>query len=494
MVIFCIVWKIKGYIETRKLHHQLEKIRQDNQKTWWKDMKKSEIDSNEIKPKKKIYDENWFNKKWIHKITKTLYDENWFDKNWFNKKWIHKITNTKLDELWFDKNWINGDTWTKYSIYHFDINWINEFTGTEYDEEWFNQDWWDKDGYDREWFNNNWYDRDWYDKRWFDKSWYNREWFRKSWYNREWFNKYWWDRDWFNKEWYDEDWFNRSWYDKNWRTRERYVPNLDLEWKHILFFDTETTGKNENRDDQILQFAWIYWVMRNWEFKEEKRINQYINVTKPIGQGAYETHHISKDFLEEYGYIEDYLKEIMNYFHDADLVIGHNVIFDLTMMEQEAKRSWVDFPPKRYFDTMHETTDLLRIPRYDWTYKWPKLIELYRFLFNKGFDDAHDAMADIDATKNCFIELYKLRYFDKTKIKTYPLRERRSYKIHDGAIFYTDEYHEEEHPVDDWSADYVQEYDHYESDDPDEIIAWWYSEWNYNQFYHWPDYDNYDEE
>jgi len=34
-------------------------------------------------------------------------------------------------------------------------------------------------------------------------------------------------------------------------------------------------------------------------------------------------------------------------------------------------------------------------------------MELYRFLFGKEFDDAHDAMADIRATKDCFLELYK---------------------------------------------------------------------------------------
>jgi hypothetical protein len=39
--------------------------------------------------------------------------------------------------------------------------------------------------------------------------------------------------------------------------------------------------------------------------------------------------------------------------------------------------------------------------------KWPKLIELYKFLFWKEFENTHDAMADIEATKDCFLKLCK---------------------------------------------------------------------------------------
>jgi exonuclease RNase T and DNA polymerase III len=39
--------------------------------------------------------------------------------------------------------------------------------------------------------------------------------------------------------------------------------------------------------------------------------------------------------------------------------------------------------------------------------KWPKLMELYTKLFGQEFDGAHDAMADIVATKECFFELIR---------------------------------------------------------------------------------------
>jgi DNA polymerase III epsilon subunit-like protein len=39
--------------------------------------------------------------------------------------------------------------------------------------------------------------------------------------------------------------------------------------------------------------------------------------------------------------------------------------------------------------------------------KKPKLRMLYEHLFGENFAHAHDAMADIEATKDCFVELAK---------------------------------------------------------------------------------------
>lgn len=57
--------------------------------------------------------------------------------------------------------------------------------------------------------------------------------------------------------------------------------------------------------------------------------------------------------------------------------------------------------------TMQSSTDFCAIPSnsYYGGYKWPKLEELYRKLFGRMFDDAHDALADVSATKECYFEL-----------------------------------------------------------------------------------------
>jgi hypothetical protein len=60
---------------------------------------------------------------------------------------------------------------------------------------------------------------------------------------------------------------------------------------------------------------------------------------------------------------------------------------------------------------MNETINFCKLPKKlassSW-YKRPKLWELHKKLFDKYFVWAHDAMTDVEATLNCFIELVKI--------------------------------------------------------------------------------------
>lgn len=65
--------------------------------------------------------------------------------------------------------------------------------------------------------------------------------------------------------------------------------------------------------------------------------------------------------------------------------------------------------------TMKESTAYCKIPnkpdkngRVRGGAKWPTLQELHSKLFGSEFEAAHDAMADITATKDCFFELVRL--------------------------------------------------------------------------------------
>lgn len=114
--------------------------------------------------------------------------------------------------------------------------------------------------------------------------------------------------------------------------------------------------------------------------------------------------------------------------HEADFVIGHNVDFDKNMLQAEAKRHRIDFDFEGIMrlDTMKSSTGLIPGKK-----KRPKLQELYTFLFGKPFDGAHDAMADIRATKDCFLQLVKsTNIFDQalniTEIKQARQKEERN--------------------------------------------------------------------
>jgi len=187
----------------------------------------------------------------------------------------------------------------------------------------------------------------------------------------------------------------------------------------IFVFDTETTGfinkKENNLDKQphIIQFAGIFGeIDENWEFKEQKKVDILVNPKIPIPFGSSEIHHIYDIDVKNAPYIEDVIDEFLSYINDADVIIGHNIEYDESMILLELQRlnSTFRYKPKQVICTMKETINFCKLPKKISTspgYKRPKLWELYKKLFEKYFIWAHDAMVDVEATLECFIESYK---------------------------------------------------------------------------------------
>jgi len=53
---------------------------------------------------------------------------------------------------------------------------------------------------------------------------------------------------------------------------------------------------------------------------------------------------------------------------------------------------------------MERSTDHCKIPG-SYGYKWPSLSELYFILFDRDFEEAHDAVVDVKACAECFFRL-----------------------------------------------------------------------------------------
>ncbi len=47
----------------------------------------------------------------------------------------------------------------------------------------------------------------------------------------------------------------------------------------------------------------------------------------------------------------------------------------------------------------------MQIPGEYGAYKWPQLQEAYKHFFNKEFDNAHDALADVTACKDVYFAI-----------------------------------------------------------------------------------------
>lgn len=184
----------------------------------------------------------------------------------------------------------------------------------------------------------------------------------------------------------------------------------------IFVFDTETTWfidkkeKDLNKQPNIIQFAWILWELKDWEFKKEKEVNILINPKKPIPYDSSQVHHIYDIDVKNAPFIENIIDEILEYINTPDIIIWHNIEYDIDMLKLELKRldKEHDFKPKQIECTMNSSINFCQLAKKNenstW-YKRPKLWELHKCLFWEYFIWAHDAMTDVKATLRSFIEL-----------------------------------------------------------------------------------------
>lgn len=173
----------------------------------------------------------------------------------------------------------------------------------------------------------------------------------------------------------------------------------------IIFFDTETTGI-DCRKDRIVEIAWLLCKPDGKIIREETRMIRSDDFSIP-DEAAW-IHGITTEIaLEEGNDHSSVLLEFMKDFSGAGLVVGHNVPFDLSLVEEEYKRSHIDFHElheKSQFSTMRGLKDFCKIPPtgYYPDYKFPKLSEAYRAVTGNDLIDDHDGLMDTEACKEMF--------------------------------------------------------------------------------------------
>jgi len=145
--------------------------------------------------------------------------------------------------------------------------------------------------------------------------------------------------------------------------------------------------------------------------KDQQIINQDCFLIKSnkrkIHPGAESVHKISTDLCDLFGVPESFLCVLFDrYLSKADILVAHNLAFDLKMIDILFARNHFDIDLNiKQFCTMKASTNLCKLPGRYGNYKWPKLSELYRFLFNEDFENVHDALADVKATMRCYFEM-----------------------------------------------------------------------------------------
>ncbi len=183
-----------------------------------------------------------------------------------------------------------------------------------------------------------------------------------------------------------------------------------------LFFDTETTGLPQNYKapvtdldnwPRLVQLAWLVYDSNG------KKTSSREMIIKPEGfvipEESSKVHGITTKDAKERGIsLKSALDEFAKAIKDSQVVVAHNVSFDEKIIGAEFLRKNVEHD---LFNTIRvctkeEATDYCQIPGY-YGYKWPRLSELHIKLFGEDFEDAHDALVDVEACARCFFELVK---------------------------------------------------------------------------------------
>ena len=182
----------------------------------------------------------------------------------------------------------------------------------------------------------------------------------------------------------------------------------------ILVFDVETTGLPRNYNapttdldnwPRIVQMAWGLYTDGGRE------LDCKVFVIKPDGfiipGDAARVHGITTEKAEKEGVaLKDVLLKFSTFVYFADILVAHNIDFDLPIIKAEYIRSGFETKLEKIpkFCTMKETVELCKLPG-PHGYKWPRLGELYKELFGSTMENAHDAKVDVMVCAKCYFKL-----------------------------------------------------------------------------------------
>ncbi len=177
----------------------------------------------------------------------------------------------------------------------------------------------------------------------------------------------------------------------------------------LLFFDTETT---DIRPGNICQLSYI---LVDNNTKPQTTIGKnFFFAVEDMSASAEDIHGFSLEKLYELSnglYFEDQLEGFIQDFLEADIIIGHNVNFDLKFINHELEFCDIQLNTRHNFCTMNYYKDKCRLTNGKGGIKNPRLEEVITFLgiskediLNKcnelfdGIGDYHDARFDTTAT------------------------------------------------------------------------------------------------
>jgi len=176
-----------------------------------------------------------------------------------------------------------------------------------------------------------------------------------------------------------------------------------------LVYDTETNGFPPKARMTQLSFCLFT--------EDGEIIKQYQAFCKPDGweipkEKFFIENGMTTERNEELGIpVFEILREFQEALKQCKYKIAHNHTFDNQIVTNEIAFAGIEpalFKYKKSFCTMLSTVNYVgALNKWGKPGKWPNLQELHKKCFGEEFDGAHDSLADVKATMNCFLHLKK---------------------------------------------------------------------------------------
>jgi DNA polymerase III epsilon subunit-like protein len=209
----------------------------------------------------------------------------------------------------------------------------------------------------------------------------------------------------------------------------------------ILVFDTETTGlvprqinyinKEWYKDSKLPYIVQLSWLLVDTDNDKILNKGDYIIKLHPsiiIPDVCIKVHGISNELSQKEGIpIQKVLPYFIMDYKYADIIVCHNLDFDMKMIKIELLRNnygnIIDSLNKNTYCTMKNSIELCAIERTNSMgkyFKYPKLIELHKKLFNTEPKNLHNSFNDVIVCLRCY---YKLVHNEDFVTKSYNMKE-----------------------------------------------------------------------
>ena len=200
-----------------------------------------------------------------------------------------------------------------------------------------------------------------------------------------------------------------------------------------LFFDTETTGLPKSKIispttldlwPHIVQFSYIIFDSETNRIVKIKDCIIRVPDSVTISEENSNIHGITNEISLTRGVsLQPVIEEFFEDINIVDHIVGHNVSFDINMVKVELNRLLLDRDEvvkfhkyltvlnesNNIYCTMQESIELCAIEmkdKFGRPYKkFPKLIELYKKMFNVTPNNLHNSLNDVIVCLRCFMKL-----------------------------------------------------------------------------------------